>query len=52
MNQGDKVKKGQKLVTFDLNAIEKEGYLTQTMIIVTNTEDVKSVEVIENPDIE
>lgn len=52
VNQGDKVKKGQKLVTFDLNAIEKEGYLTQTMIIVTNTEDVKSVEVIENPDIE
>ena len=51
VNQGDKVKKGQKLVTFDLNAIEKEGYLTQTMIIVTNTEDVKSVEVIENPDI-
>lgn len=51
VRQGDKVRKGQKLIAFDTEAIRKEGFPTQTMIIVTNTPDFKSVEVIENPDL-
>lgn len=37
IKQGDVVKAGQTLVTFDKAAIEKEGYCSQVMIIVTNT---------------
>ena len=37
--QGDKVKKGQLLVSCDLDAIAKEGYSMVTPIIITNTED-------------
>lgn len=41
--QGDKVKKGQLLVSFDLSAITKEGYSMVTPIIVTNTADYLDV---------
>lgn len=37
--QGDKVKKGQVLVTFDMEAIKAAGYSVETPIIVTNTGD-------------
>lgn len=37
--QGQKVKKGQKLITFDKEAIEKEGYSLVTPVLVTNTGD-------------
>lgn len=37
VKQGDVVKAGQTLVTFDKAAIEKEGYCSQVMVIVTNT---------------
>jgi len=36
---GDKVKKGQLLITCDIDAIKKEGYSMVTPIIVTNTAD-------------
>lgn len=51
VSQGDSVRKGQKLIAFDADAIRKEGFPTQTMVIVTNTPDFKSVEVIDNPDL-
>uniref|UniRef100_UPI00403F3261 beta-glucoside-specific PTS transporter subunit IIABC n=1 Tax=Candidatus Enterococcus willemsii TaxID=1857215 RepID=UPI00403F3261 len=38
-----KVKKGDKLVNFDIAAIEAEGYSTQVPIIVTNTQDYADV---------
>ncbi|MCL1950119.1 MAG: PTS system trehalose-specific EIIBC component [Turicibacter sp.] len=38
---GDTVKKGDRLVTFDSAAIKSAGYLTQTPVIVTNTNDCK-----------
>lgn len=41
--QGDKVKKGQLLVSCDLSAITKEGYSMVTPIIVTNTADYLDV---------
>lgn len=36
VKQGDAVKKGQLLLTFDKAAIEQAGYQTQTPIIITN----------------
>lgn len=38
VEQGDKVKKGQVLVEADFFSIEKEGYDTTIMVVVTNTE--------------
>ncbi|MDR1033584.1 MAG: glucose PTS transporter subunit IIA [Bifidobacteriaceae bacterium] len=37
VKQGDKVKRGELLVTFDIKGIESEGYSTQVPVIVTNT---------------
>ncbi|MBO1306704.1 PTS glucose transporter subunit IIA [Enterococcus sp. 669A] len=39
VEQGDKVKKGQKLVSFDKEAIEAAGYSVETPVIVTNSAD-------------
>ncbi|MHC1681482.1 MAG: beta-glucoside-specific PTS transporter subunit IIABC [Clostridiaceae bacterium] len=43
VKQGDKVKKGQLLISFDLEILRKEGYVTQTPIIVTNTQEYSEV---------
>lgn len=37
--QGDKVKKGDVLVTFDIAAIKEAGFSVETPVIVTNTGD-------------
>lgn len=37
--QGDTIKKGQTLLEFDINAIEKEGYSLITPVIVTNSDN-------------
>lgn len=39
VKQGDKVKAGDTLVTFDIEAIKKEGYSLETPVIVTNSSD-------------
>jgi PTS system beta-glucosides-specific IIC component len=39
VKEGDKVKKGDLLISFDKNAIEKEGYSTVTPVLVTNITD-------------
>jgi PTS system beta-glucosides-specific IIC component len=46
--QGDKVKKGQVLVTFDIEAIKEAGYSVETPVIVTNTGDY--LDIIETQD--
>lgn len=43
VSQGDKVKQGQKILTFDLTAIQEKGYDTTTAIVVTNTKDYLDV---------
>ncbi|CAM4519016.1 beta-glucoside-specific PTS transporter subunit IIABC [Paenibacillus typhae] len=43
VQEGDIVKKGQKMVVFDKEAIEKEGFSLETPIIVTNTFDYLEV---------
>lgn len=40
---GQRVNKGDLLITFDMDAIKKEGYLCTTPMIVCNTDDYKSV---------
>ena len=44
VTQNDRVKKGQLLITFSLEEIQKAGFETTTMVIVSNTEEFKSVE--------
>lgn len=39
VEQGAKVKRGDKLVTFDISAIEAAGYSVETPVIITNTAD-------------
>ena len=44
VNDGDKVKKGQPLIRFELEAIKAEGYPVTTPLIVCNTDDYAAVE--------
>ncbi|MCC0641955.1 MULTISPECIES: beta-glucoside-specific PTS transporter subunit IIABC [unclassified Clostridioides] len=43
VNQGDLVKKGSKLITFDIDEIKKAGYDVTTPVIVNNTFDFAQV---------
>lgn len=42
---GDKVKKGDKLLKFDIEAIKNEGYPIITPVIVTNTFEFKNIDI-------
>ena len=50
VKQGDRVKKGQILVTFDKEFIESKGFCLETPVLVTNSDDF--LEVIETKQIE
>ena len=41
--QGDYVKPGQLLITFDINAVKKEGYDVTTPVIVANSDDYAEI---------
>lgn len=43
VEQGSRVKKGDKLVGFDIKAIKQEGYDPTVMVIVSNTEKFAAV---------
>lgn len=43
VNEGDKVTRGQMLITFDMDKIKEAGYDMTTPIIVTNSDDFTSV---------
>lgn len=43
VQQEDTVKKGDKLLSFDIDAIQKAGYKTTTPVVVTNTSDYLDV---------
>lgn len=43
VKQGDRVKQGDSLIEFDINAIEKAGYSVETPVIVTNTNEYLDV---------
>ena len=46
--EGDKVKKGQKLLEFDCKLIKEAGYSLVTPILITNAEDMGMVVPVEN----
>lgn len=43
VSQGDRVKKGQLLIEFDMDFIKEKGYSVQTPMIVTNSADLADV---------
>lgn len=45
--QGDKVKKGQVLLTFDIEAIKEAGYSVETPVVITNSADY--LDIVEAP---
>lgn len=44
VKNGDKVKKGQVLITFDIKKIQGEGYEVITPVVVTNPEEFSAIE--------
>lgn len=46
IQQGDRIKKGQLLMTFDIDAIKKEGYNLETPVIITNSNSYNHMKVI------
>lgn len=50
VSQGDHIKAGHKLITFDREAIAKAGYPTSTMVIVTNSNNYDDV-TLANPEL-
>ena len=45
VNQGDKVKAGQKLVTFDLEKIKAENYCTEVPVVITNSNNYSRIDI-------
>lgn len=43
VTEGDKVKKGQTLITFDIDFIKSKGYKLITPVIVTNSDDYSKI---------
>lgn len=46
VEQGQEVKKGDKLIEFDIQAIKEAGYEISTPILVTNTDQYEAVEAV------
>lgn len=46
--EGDTVKKGQKLLTFDIKKIEAAGYLATTAVLLTNSDNYADFKVLKN----
>lgn len=49
VNEGDEVKKGQLLLTFDLNEIKQAGYDTVTPVVITNSEAWRELHISDKP---
>lgn len=49
--QGDQVKPGQVLLTFDIQKIQEAGYSVATPVIIANTDDYINVEGLKNGEI-
>ena len=46
VKEGDTVKKGQKLVAFDINKIKKAGYSTTTAVLIANAAEFSGFKVV------
>lgn len=47
VTQGDAVKAGDLLISFDMEAVQKEGYSMQTPVIITNAGSYKDIHITE-----
>lgn len=47
VKEGDRVKSGQKLLSFELDEIQDAGYGTQIPVIVTNTANYQTIDLLE-----
>ena len=52
VKQGDKVKKGDLLIEFDMDQIKAAGYETNTLVIITNTEEYLDIKATNNQTVE
>lgn len=48
VSDGDTVKKGQKLITFDLNKIKEAGYSSTTAVLLTNSDKFENVKILKS----
>lgn len=46
VSEGDKVKVGHKLMTFDISKIKAAGYSTTSAILLTNSDDYQSCNIV------
>ena len=51
VSQGDKVKVGDKLISFDIDMIKKAGYVTETPVIITNSDKYQVEELEQLPQV-
>lgn len=51
VSQGDKVKQGQALVNFDIEAIQEAGFSTITPVVVVNTTDYLDLVETQEPEV-
>jgi len=51
VKQGEQIKAGQKLVTFEPEKIKDAGYATQVMVVVTNTASYQKITALHEGDI-
>ncbi|KHS57299.1 MAG: beta-glucoside-specific PTS transporter subunit IIABC [Terrisporobacter othiniensis] len=52
VTQGDTVKKGDLLVSFDINQIKEEGYSIETPVVITNTDNYLDIIETKNKSVE
>lgn len=49
VKKGDRISQGDSLAKADLALLKNKGYSTATVVVITNTESLKSYSVLENP---
>ena len=52
VSEGEKVKAGQKLLTFDITKIQEAGYSTTTAVLLTNSDDYPDFKVLKTGETE
>ena len=50
VKNGDRITKGQDLIAFDIDKIQKAGYSTITPVVITNFDDYKDIKTNESND--
>ena len=51
VKKGVRINQGDALAEADLKLLKSKGYITATVVVITNTESLKSYSVLENPNV-